>query len=192
MRRGARRGLTLVELLVGTGIGMFVFYGVLTFTNTATLAWTRTTTLSAQKSALGQATIRVVPYLRNALRVDAAHSGPDHITVVMPATDVSGMVQAPLTDGASVSFYLSDSSGIYGNQGSILWMSANGVPQQDFASGAGGNGVTLATAGLLFTYSPVSAPNTVTVSFTSIGNSIVPQSHETSQVFLRNQGIEGN
>lgn len=192
-RRGrGRRGISLVEVLIGSGISLGLLVTLAGFSRFQGMVWldgmANSTTQAQAEAAIG----RMAPVIRTARRVLVGQSTATRLTLQTPATNPDGSCQIPLTDGAILSFYLSDTTGSPAKSGNILWRSVNGTPDTAWSLQNGRGRTTLNTGGLFFAYLPNNTdPEAVLISlqaYAAAGNrsSTLAISEE---VLLRNKGL---
>jgi prepilin-type N-terminal cleavage/methylation domain-containing protein len=113
------RGLTLVEVLIGMVVTAIIAAVISSIFFASSKVWRR---CSAQSQAEPPATMsidRISHELRNAYLID--YMGSNKITFTLPVTDASGYNLLPLTGKTRLTYFLSDSTGIEGHAGTILW-----------------------------------------------------------------------
>ena len=151
---------------------MLIISGILIqFLNFSTRVWHTSVAQSNSQGGAESAAERLGPLLRNARRVVVSSSNDHQLTIQEPAYDASGNMLLPLQDGDVYCFYLSDQTGSPSHTGTILWRSANGVPDRSWSLRNGQGRVFVAAGGLGFTYYPTAAPETVTVNLSAFGES---------------------
>ena len=187
----SRRGITLVETVLATGVTLMVFATLSFFSTFQAKSWQEAAAV-VRSQRMGQSTLeRLAPSIRAARGVVVASSSATKLTLQMPLYDGSGNLAVPVSNGDLLSFYLSDSTGNPNNTGGILWRSKNGTPDGTWSL-PGTNGRTvLGNSALTFSYYPAANPETVTITVNTlktIGNKTVvfPTSME---VLLRNKGL---
>lgn len=123
-----RGGFTLVEALIVMAI-MTMVAGVVSSLFFASMhVWRRCSSQSQADPPAHMAIARMTKELRNAYLVD--DMGSSSITFTLPQADADGINTLPLQPGRRISYYLSDSTGEVGRNGSILWRR-----QQDLVTG---------------------------------------------------------
>ena len=188
---GVRRrlGLTLVELLISSVLSLTVLILIVLLVSTTGQLWYRVSAEISATEALSRVVSQISPTLRSAIRVNTTQSDSSKVTVVLPKVDTTtGDYLVPLTDGDTVAFYLSDTTGALGTQGTFLWRSVNGVPDTGWSLRGAKGRIDLGIQSLAFTYTPTTDPKSVqfTVGTSqSSGNRSVAQQLST-EVELRN------
>jgi Tfp pilus assembly protein PilV len=191
--RKHRRGVTLIEVQVAAVTGLLITGGLLSFTRFNSVVWhgamADTSTLQATQFSLQ----KIAPDIRAARSVVSGSSSATRLTLQLPAYDSSGNLTIPLTNGNTVSYYLSDTTGSTSvSNGTILWRSVNGTPDSAWSLRSGAGRVVLNTGGLAFSYSPsMSAAETVTVTVTARATSgtSTDQLTTSQEVVLRNKDL---
>jgi len=184
---GRRRGATLIELIVASGVTVIVLFSLAGFSRFQAVAWQNVNGDYATVDTAKLALQKLGPSIRQARRVVMASSTASQITLQMPAYDGSGNLVVPMQDGQLLSYYLSDGSGSPSQPGSILWKSVNGVADRTWSMRGNTGRYVLSTGGLTFTYAPAAAPTSVIVSVAAVASG---RSFSSSQAFpVRNQGL---
>ena len=185
-----RSGMTLVELMIASAIGLFVIFLLMSLWLLANSTWNREDAGFQAKEVLAKVAARIEPTIRAALRVDSSHSNAGRLTVILPKIDPStGAYALPLADGDTIAFYLSDTSGSTTASGNLLWRSVNGTPDAAWSLRGSKGAMDLGTTGLQLTYLGSPTIKSVQVSVTtqkSSGRYAVAQT-AAKQILLRNQ-----
>ena len=185
-----RSGMTLVELMIASAIGLFVIFLLMSLWLLANSTWNREDAGFQAKELLAMVAARIEPTIRAALRVDSSHSNAGRLTVILPKIDPStGAYALPLADGDTIAFYLSDTSGSTTASGNLLWRSVNGTPDTAWSLRGSKGAMDLGTTGLQLTYLGAPTIKSVQVSVTtqkSSGRYAVAQTAAT-QILLRNR-----
>ena len=148
-----RSGMTLVELMIASAIGLFVIFLLMSLWLLANSTWNREDAGFQAKEVLAKVAARIEPTIRAALRVDSSHSNAGRLTVILPKIDPStGAYALPLADGDTIAFYLSDTSGSTTASGNLLWRSVNGTPDAAWSLRGSKGAMDLGTTGLQLTY----------------------------------------
>jgi hypothetical protein len=189
MRR--RRGITVLEVVLGTSISLLLLSGVVGMTRVAALSWYQTDAEVSSKQALALAAARMAPSIRAALRVNVANSGTNKVTVVLPKIDTAtGLYKTPMEAGDTHTFYLSDATGGLSRQGTLLWRAVNGVPDSQWSLRSGRGALDLGTAGLTLAYSgDLNDPRGVQLTLVSRRRNGLKEISRTAvtEIFLRNR-----
>jgi hypothetical protein len=189
MRR--RRGVTVLEVLLGSSISLLLLSGLVGMTRVAALSWYQTDAEVSSKQVLSLATARMAPSIRAAMRVNIAGSGSNKVSVVLPRIDTAtGTYKTPLEAGDTHTFYLSNATGSPTAQGTLLWRAVNGVPDTGWSLRSGRGALDLRTAGLTFAYSgDLNDPRGVQVTLVSQRRSGLGEISRTAvtEIFLRNR-----
>ena len=185
-----RSGMTLVELMIASAIGLFVIFLLMSLWLLANSTWNREDAGFQAKEVLAMVVARIEPTIRAALRVDSSNSNAGRLTGILPQIDPStGAYALPLADGDTIAFYLSDTSGSTTASGNLLWRSVNGTPDAAWSLRGSKGAMDLGTTGLQLTYLGSPTIKCVQVSVTtqkSSGRYAVVQPAAT-QILLRNQ-----
>jgi hypothetical protein len=187
-----RRGITLVEVVMATGVALLVVGGMASVSRETNRMWQHSSATISAKQTLYLTAERLAPTLRAALRVDPSRSSTTRLTVILPRLDAGGNCILPLEDGDSYSFYLSDLTGSTGATGTVLWRAVNGVPDSAWSLRGGDAKVDLGTSGLSFGYLPSTDPERVElrISTTQSEGSLSVAHTATTEVYLRNRGLQ--
>ena len=186
-----RRGTTLVEVIIGASITVMITGGLIVFSRFQQLTWLDGIASTSAQSASQLAMQRIAPDLRCARRVLTAQSSSTRLTLQLPLYAANGSLVLPLTDGNTVSYYLSDKTGSTTATGGILWRSVNGTPNAQWALQGTAGRITLGTGGLGFEYQPAADPEIVTVNVNASSTAGTRSSSlaASQQVLLRNHGL---
>jgi len=190
-RTGGRRGATILEAVISAGLALLVLIAAGELGRTGVRLWHSSQAHFQGRNYLEFATERIAEDVREALSIDLAQSGADHLTVTLPLVGSDGEYVSPLASGARLTYYLSDSSGDFSAVGNVLWRQVDGVPDAGWALHGGRPVVALANGGLQFIYGGDSPPRDVTLNLTaatSSGSINVSQALSTT-IFLRNREI---
>jgi hypothetical protein len=191
LARTRRRGITLIEVLMGATISMLLVGTLAGFSRFQGTVWldgmANTTTQAQAESAIG----RLAPTIRTARKVVMELSTSTRLTLLTPVYNADGSYVIPLEDGSIISYYLSDTTGDVARTGNILWRSVNGAADSAWSLKDGRGRTVLSNDGLNFTYMPNSDPDSVIISVTAYAtagtrSSTFPSSEE---VLLRNKGL---
>lgn len=181
--------MEVLTMMLVTVMTTGIVYG---FMRTANQVWSKTSAEQSAKDVLYLAANRIAPFVRTALKVDPS-STSTVLVLDQPAVDtVHGGYTLPLTLGNVDTFYLSNTTGAAGTNGTILWHALNGVPDTAWALNSGSPPLDLGENSIQFTYSPSTDPETVQLSIDTLQN--VPRSaavkgNLTTTLVLRNHQI---
>lgn len=190
-RRRTRRGFTLIEVVIASGVTMMVLSSIVFFSTFQARSWQEATAVYGSQRPGQTAVELLAPSVRAARSVVVGSSSATRLTLQMPKYDSSGNLVIPLADGDILSFYLSDATGDPARPGSILWRSKNDTPDGTWSIPGGKGRVLLSSGALGFSYFPAASPETVTVTINTsktIGSKTVTYPTST-EVLLRNKGL---
>lgn len=166
-----RRGMTLTEVIIGGAFTLVIVTIMAAMSSASNRLWHRAQAQRSSTDILSLAIQRMSPDVRPARRVVTAQSTSTTLTVVLPLAGGGGGYVAPVADGDTVKFYLSNLTGNAGvASGTILWRSVNGTKDTAWSlnSTQSRGRLDLGVANSLnFTYSQPSNPQSVTVSVTT-------------------------
>ena len=185
-----RRGLTMFEVLLAGTLMLACVSIMAAISSHLTTAWQKGMSITTSQRDGESAIQRMLPSIRAARSYTLNSSG--RVTLQMPSYDSSGNLVVPMTNGHTISFYLSNSTGSTTASGNILWRAVDGTPDTSWSLSGTRGQVTLDTGGLLFTAIDTDTLNVkVTVSNT-VGITLGQQTNtfmNQQDVFLRNAGL---
>ena len=189
-----RTGVTLIELLMVAGLMTLVIGAVLALQLQGLRIYQSTASADWASFDAGRAVEQLETDIQACFRVTGRY--PDRITLSMPAVAWDSHVQAeiptqPLSEGASVRYYLADAGGVLGSSGTYLWRSvrpAGGALYVRDAAPLARNIV-----GLQFTYEMAPSRRQASVRYVDVwvrarakeGGTTTERTHET-RILLRN------
>lgn len=139
---------------------LFATFSLLSVMVWGSLSFRKATAREQSKSTLHLAVQRMSPDLRNAYRIDPSQDRR-RITVVLPREDERGGFAIPFSDGAKITYYLSDLSGRFDRSGNVLWRAVDGKPDLDWSLRQGRARLDLGAQSLEFTPNSTSRPQSV-------------------------------
>jgi len=188
------RGFTLTELLTATFVMVLCLGLVVPMVHSTGSVWNHALADKGNKELLSQAILELSPTLRDTLLVDTANSTAHKLVVILPKVDpVSKNYLYPAQNGDSYAFYLADTTGVVGSNGTILWRSINGVPDATWSLISGKGVIDFGTSNLNFSFDAPADPNlvTLTVNSTQYTGDTPAAATATTTVQLRNHQISG-
>jgi hypothetical protein len=105
MRSSRRRGVTLVEAVIGSGLLLLVAAGVVALSVAGTNAWSSNSSQMMADGSASMALQRLSQEVRSGLRASVSPDGT-RLSVVLPWRNSEGDYDR-FTDGATVTYYLS-------------------------------------------------------------------------------------
>jgi prepilin-type N-terminal cleavage/methylation domain-containing protein len=114
-----KKGFTLVETMIAVTVMSMVMGVVSAIYFSSLQVWRRCSSQAQADPPAHLAISRLAKELKNAYVVDEhqEHS----ITFTLPLTGEDGINVLPLQAGKRISYYVSDTTGVVGNTGTILW-----------------------------------------------------------------------
>lgn len=185
-----RRGLSMFEVLLAGTMMVACISIMATISSHLSTAWQKGMSITTSQLAGETAIQKMLPSIRAARSYTLNNSG--RLTLQMPSYDSSGNLVVPMTNGHTISFYLSNSTGSTTASGTTLWRAVDGTPDTSWSLSGTKPQVSLDSGGLLFTAIDTDTVNVrVTVSNT-VGITLGQQTNTfTNQqdAFLRNAGL---